>query len=90
MSKMIAVTMGDPAGIGPEIIIKSLAEGALSGAPVVVAPSSSHQLELDLRPRAPLAVRLEPPKVGLYRWTPEDGIACHFSHVQAFDGPFPI
>ncbi len=28
MSKMIAVTMGDPAGIGPEIIIKSLAEGA--------------------------------------------------------------
>ncbi|SQC41331.1 4-hydroxythreonine-4-phosphate dehydrogenase [Klebsiella pneumoniae] len=33
MSKMIAVTMGDPAGIGPEIIIKSLAEGALSGAP---------------------------------------------------------
>lgn len=27
MSKMIAVTMGDPAGIGPEIIIKSLAEG---------------------------------------------------------------
>jgi 4-hydroxythreonine-4-phosphate dehydrogenase len=25
--------MGDPAGIGPEIIIKSLAEGALSGTP---------------------------------------------------------
>ncbi|SLM64569.1 MULTISPECIES: D-threonate 4-phosphate dehydrogenase [Dickeya] len=36
MSKIIAVTMGDPAGIGPEIIIKSLAEGELSGAPVVV------------------------------------------------------
>jgi len=28
--------MGDPAGIGPEIIIKSLTEGELSGAPVVV------------------------------------------------------
>jgi len=28
--------MGDPAGIGPEIIIKSLAAGELSGAPVVV------------------------------------------------------
>nr|WP_222840954.1 MULTISPECIES: D-threonate 4-phosphate dehydrogenase [Citrobacter] len=28
--------MGDPAGIGPEIIIKSLVEGELSGAPVVV------------------------------------------------------
>ncbi|WEF11413.1 D-threonate 4-phosphate dehydrogenase [Pectobacterium actinidiae] len=36
MSKIIAVTMGDPAGIGPEIIIKSLAEGELSGASAVV------------------------------------------------------
>lgn len=64
--------------------------GALGGAPVVVAPSTSHQIELDLNPNAPLAVRLEPPMIGLYRWTPEDGIACHFSHVHAFDGPFPI
>ena len=64
--------------------------GALGGAPVVVEPSSSHQLELDLRARAPLAVRLEPPKVGLYRWTPEDGLACHFSHVHAYPGPFVI
>ncbi|MDA8503383.1 D-threonate 4-phosphate dehydrogenase [Citrobacter sp. Awk 2] len=36
MNNTIAVTMGDPAGIGPEIIIKSLVEGELSGAPVVV------------------------------------------------------
>lgn len=36
MTKIIAVTMGDPAGIGPEIIIKSLTGGELSGAPVVV------------------------------------------------------
>ncbi|MEH0832009.1 D-threonate 4-phosphate dehydrogenase [Pectobacterium cacticida] len=36
MSKIIAVTMGDPAGIGPEIIIKALADGELSGAPAVV------------------------------------------------------
>ncbi|POP47108.1 4-hydroxythreonine-4-phosphate dehydrogenase [Superficieibacter electus] len=36
MTNIIAVTMGDPAGIGPEIIIKSLTEGELSGAPVVV------------------------------------------------------
>lgn len=31
MTNIIAVTMGDPAGIGPEIIIKSLVEGELSG-----------------------------------------------------------
>ncbi len=60
--------------------------GALGGAPVVVAPSCSHQLELNLRPNAGLAVRMEPPQVGLYRWTPEDGLACHFSHVQDYPG----
>ncbi len=32
----IAVTMGDPAGIGPEIVIKALSEGELAGTPAVV------------------------------------------------------
>lgn len=36
MNNIIAVTMGDPAGIGLEIIIKSLSEAGLAGAPVVV------------------------------------------------------
>lgn len=36
VSKTIAVTMGDPAGISPEIIIKALSEGQLSCAPAVV------------------------------------------------------
>lgn len=35
-TKTIAVTMGDPAGIGPEIIIKALLEDELNGAPAVV------------------------------------------------------
>lgn len=35
-TKTIAVTMGDPAGIGPEIIIKALTEGELNGAPAIV------------------------------------------------------
>lgn len=35
-TKTIAVTMGDPAGIGPEIIVKALSEGELNGAPAVV------------------------------------------------------
>lgn len=64
--------------------------GALGGAPVVVAPSTSHQLTLDLRPGAPLALQLEPAMIGLYRWTPQDGVACHFSHVLPFDGPYPV
>ncbi|RWR02619.1 4-hydroxythreonine-4-phosphate dehydrogenase [[Pantoea] beijingensis] len=36
MSKTIAVTMGDPAGIGPEIILKALGTGELAGAHAVV------------------------------------------------------
>lgn len=64
--------------------------GLLGGAPVVVAPSSSHQIDLNLRPGAPLACRLEPPMIGLYRWTAADGIACHFSHVLPFEGPLPV
>ncbi len=59
MSKMIAVTMGDPAGIGPEIIIKSLAEGALSGAPVVVvgcAQTLRRIPALNITPRAELRI----------------------------------
>ena len=35
-NKTIAITMGDPAGIGPEIILKSLAQGELSGCRAVV------------------------------------------------------
>ncbi|CAI0997054.1 4-hydroxythreonine-4-phosphate dehydrogenase 2 [Serratia quinivorans] len=36
VNNTIAVTMGDPAGIGPEIIIKALSEGELAGMPAVV------------------------------------------------------
>lgn len=36
VTKTIAITMGDPAGIGPEIILKSLAAGDLSGCRAVV------------------------------------------------------
>jgi len=64
--------------------------GQLGGAPVVVAPSSSHQLALDLRPGAPVACRFEPPMIGLYRWTPADGLACHFSYIESFGPSHPI
>lgn len=35
-TKTVAITMGDPAGIGPEIIVKALSEDGLNGAPLVV------------------------------------------------------
>lgn len=64
--------------------------GQLGGAPVVLAPSTSHQIELDLRSGGSLFCRLEPPMIGLYRWTPEDGMACHFSYVEPFGLPLAL
>lgn len=64
--------------------------GSLGGAPVLIAPSTSHQLELDLREGASITCRLEPPMIGLYRWTPADGMACHLSYVERFGEPYGV
>ncbi|WP_121500662.1 D-threonate 4-phosphate dehydrogenase [Entomohabitans teleogrylli] len=55
--KTVAITMGDPAGIGPEIIVKSLCEDELNGAPVVVVGCLStlrRLLEKGLAPQVEL------------------------------------
>lgn len=59
MNNIIAVTMGDPAGIGPEIIIKSLTDAGLSGAPVVVVgcvQTLRRILAMNITPQAALRV----------------------------------
>lgn len=59
MKKIIAITMGDPAGIGPEIIIKALSEGSLSGAPTVVvgcAATLRRIMAMRITPQAELRV----------------------------------
>lgn len=59
MSKIIAVTMGDPAGIGPEIIINACAQGSLDGQPlVVVGCASTLQRILDLSITRPLKLNV--------------------------------
>lgn len=63
MTKIIAVTMGDPAGIGPEIIIKALAEGEFSGAPAVVVgcvATLRRILALGITPPAELKIITRP------------------------------
>lgn len=58
-NRVVAITMGDPAGIGPEIIIKSLAEGELSGIPAVVvgcAATLRRVLERQITPQAVIRV----------------------------------
>lgn len=64
--------------------------GSLGGAPVLVAPSSSHQIDLNLVSGAPLACIQEPAMVGLYRYSASEGTVCHFSYVDPMGGPIPI
>lgn len=59
MTNVIAVTMGDPAGIGPEIIIKSLSEGSLNGSSAVVigcAQTFRRILNMNITPQVDLRI----------------------------------
>ncbi len=59
MTKVIAITMGDPAGIGPEIIINALACSELSGAPaVVVGCAATLRRILSLKVTQPVELRV--------------------------------
>ncbi|ARD60957.1 4-hydroxythreonine-4-phosphate dehydrogenase PdxA [Kosakonia radicincitans DSM 16656] len=96
MTNIIAVTMGDPAGIGPEIIIKSLVEGELSGAPVVVvgcARTFQRILAMNITPRAELKVidriadaRFAPGVINVIDEPLEDADALQPGVVQAQAG----
>ncbi|UDJ80299.1 D-threonate 4-phosphate dehydrogenase [Kosakonia oryzae] len=96
MTNIIAVTMGDPAGIGPEIIIKSLVEGELSGAPVVVvgcARTFQRILAMNITPRAELKVidrvadaRFSPGVINVIDEPLEDADALQPGVVQAQAG----
>lgn len=96
MTNIIAVTMGDPAGIGPEIIIKSMVEGELSGAPVVVvgcARTFQRILAMNITPRAELKVidriadaRFAPGVINVIDEPLEDADALQPGVVQAQAG----
>ena len=63
---------------------------AIGGVPVLLAPSSAHQITLDLEEAAPLTFTLEPPKIALHDWRPETGLVTHYSYVENFPGPYPF
>jgi 3',5'-cyclic-AMP phosphodiesterase len=61
---------------------------SISGVPVLLAPSSAHQITLDLLETAPLTFTLEPPKIALHNWQSEYGLVSHYAYVDDFAGPF--
>jgi hypothetical protein len=59
------------------------------GTVVMTAPSTAHQIALDLGPERPLAFTLEPPAVLLHLWREGLGLVTHTSFVGDY-GPHPF
>jgi len=54
------------------------------------APSTAHQVALDLRPQGPPAFKMEPPGYQLHLWRPETGVVTHTGVIGDFAGPYPF
>jgi 3',5'-cyclic-AMP phosphodiesterase len=55
-----------------------------------IAPSTAHQVALDLRADAPSAFMLEPAGYQLHHFTPQTGLTTHTALVGDWPGPFPF
>jgi len=54
------------------------------------APSTAHQVALDLAPDAKSAFKLEPPGFQLHAWRPGFGLVSHTAAIGDFAGPYPF
>ena len=55
-----------------------------------VAPSTAHQVTLDLSDGAPSSFHLEPPAFHLHCWIAGAGIVTHQAYIGEFPGPYPF
>jgi len=53
-----------------------------------VAPSTAHQVTLDLIPNSPTTFVMEPPAFQLHLWSPDAVLVTHTVPIGKFDGPF--
>jgi 3',5'-cyclic AMP phosphodiesterase CpdA len=60
------------------------------GTIVSIAPSTAHQVVLDLHRDAPSAFVLEPGAFALHYWNAGVGLVSHHAYVEQFDGPYPF
>lgn len=54
------------------------------------APSTAHQIRLDLAAEAPLRFMFEPPGYQLHLWQEGCGLVSHTAVIGAWDGPYPL
>jgi 3',5'-cyclic-AMP phosphodiesterase len=65
-------------------------QAPFAGTIASTAPSTAHQVMLDLTPDGEARFMLEPPGFQLHLWRPESGLVTHTAVVDAFPGPFPF
>lgn len=61
-----------------------------AGTVASTAPSTAHQVTLDLREDGPLAFSMEPPACQLHLWRAGAGLVSHLSYIGAYDGPLVV
>lgn len=63
-------------------------QARVGGTLASTAPSTAHQVALDLEDDNPLMFIMEPPACQLHVWRPGAGLASHTSYIGDFDGPY--
>lgn len=61
-----------------------------AGTVALTAPSTAHQLQLDLSPNADPAYTLEPPGFVVHAWSDANEITSHVAYVGPHPGPYPF
>jgi 3',5'-cyclic AMP phosphodiesterase CpdA len=61
-----------------------------AGTIAFAAPSTAHQVVLDLRPGARTRFIMEPPALAVHTWNASVGIATHFVPIGDFGAPFEV
>ena len=63
-------------------------QARVGGTLASTAPSTAHQVALDLGDGNPLMFTMEPPACQLHVWRPDTGLVSHTSYIGDFDGPY--
>ncbi len=61
-----------------------------AGVTVTIAPSTAHQLALDLTGMNPPEFSLEPPAYFLHHYTKNAGLITHMAYFESYPGPYPF